>query len=297
MNWHVAGDWGTSRLRLFRMVDGVVAERLEGPGIGALTDLPAVHLRDLLARWEGHGVPDHVLLCGMAGARGALAEVPYVACPVDRAGWRAGTQRLTLDTLPVRIAPGVRAGDRDVMRGEETQIFGAMALDPALAEGRQLFILPGTHSKWVWTEDGAITDFRTWFTGELFGLLRDHSTLFKAKAEAGDATDAAAGWADGLDRARTGAGPLGALFEARAGQLLRGQSLAWAEAYLSALLIGTEVEEGARHHALPAHPVLIGAPALAERYDRILTGRDVVARPMDGDEAVLAGLELLNDLD
>ncbi|HEX7858514.1 MAG TPA: 2-dehydro-3-deoxygalactonokinase [Sphingobium sp.] len=297
MSWHVVGDWGTTRLRLFRMMDGAVVERLEGPGIGALTDPPGVHLNRLLAQWAHHGRPDHVLLCGMAGARGALAEVPYTACPVDRAGWRAGTCSLDLDSLPVRIAPGVRAEDRDVMRGEETQIFGAMALDPALAQGRQLFILPGTHSKWVWTDNGSIADFRTWFTGELFGLLRDHSTLFKAKAEAGDAVDMVTGWEDGLGRVRQGGGPLGALFEARAAQLLRGRSLAWAEAYLSALLIGTEVEEGSRHHALPKAVVLIGAPALAERYERILADRAVVVRPMDGDRCVLAGLELLNDLD
>lgn len=297
MNWHVAGDWGTSNLRLFRMVDGVVEARLDGPGIGALTDPPATHLVRLLGEWAGHGAPAHVLLCGMAGARGALAEVPYIACPVDRAAWQAGVHRLDIHGMAVRIAPGVRAGDRDVMRGEETQIFGAMALDPALAKGRQVFILPGTHSKWVWTDDGAISDFRTWFTGELFGLLRQQSTLFKAKAEAGDAADAAEGWQDGLARVAEGAGPIVALFEARAAQLLRGRSLTWAEAYLSALLIGTEVEEARRLNGLPATVVLIGAPALAARYERTLADRGVAVRPMDGDGCVLAGLELLNDLD
>ncbi|MET0365373.1 MAG: 2-dehydro-3-deoxygalactonokinase [Sphingobium sp.] len=295
MNWHVAGDWGTSNLRLFRMVESAVAERLDGPGIGALTDPPAVHLARLLGEWTEHGAPEHVLLCGMAGARGQLAEVPYVACPVDRAAWRAGTHRIDVGGVAVRIAPGVRAGDRDVMRGEETQIFGAMAIDPALAEGRQLFILPGTHSKWVWTDNGAISDFRTWFTGELFGLLRGQSTLFKAKADAGDAADAAEGWQDGLARVTEGAGPIGALFEARAAQLLRGRSLAWAESYLSALLIGTEVEEARRLGGLPATAALIGAPALAARYDPILADRGVAVRAMEGDRCVLAGLALLND--
>ena len=65
------------------------------------------------------------------------------------------------------------------MRGEETQLLGALAQVPALAEGRQLVCLPGTHTKWVSLHDGVVLEFLTVPTGELFGLLCDHSVLVR----------------------------------------------------------------------------------------------------------------------
>ena len=55
------------------------------------------------------------------------------------------------------------------MRGEETQILGALTLDPTLRRGRRLLCLPGTHTKWVLLEDGIMCEFLTALTGELFG--------------------------------------------------------------------------------------------------------------------------------
>ncbi|WP_164135303.1 2-dehydro-3-deoxygalactonokinase, partial [Stenotrophomonas maltophilia] len=78
-------------------------------------------------------------------------EAPYAACPAafaDLAGaivWR----RLETGT-PLGFVPGISLVDAggvpDVMRGEETQVFGALAA-LSLADG--VFVLPGTHSKWV----------------------------------------------------------------------------------------------------------------------------------------------------
>ena len=42
---------------------------------------------------------------------------------------------------------------RDVIRGEETQVFGALAAE---ASGTGRFLLPGTHSKWVMADAGHI---------------------------------------------------------------------------------------------------------------------------------------------
>jgi 2-dehydro-3-deoxygalactonokinase len=101
----------------------------------------------------------------------------------------------------------------DVMRGEEAQIFGACVRDPALAQGRRLIVLPGTHSKWALVEDGQVLAFRTVPTGELFALLRDGSTL-GPKDSVGDTAEEAAGFAEGLARAGEGA-VLAGLFAAR----------------------------------------------------------------------------------
>src|SRR3546814_16846949 len=97
------------------------------------------------------------------------------------------------------------------MRGEEVQIFGAIALT-GVDEG--LFCLPGTHSKWVEVKDGWIVGIQTYFTGELFDLLRRHSLLRFSLGDdeimPGEAFDA------GLDRSRTSLGMPGDLFVVRA---------------------------------------------------------------------------------
>ncbi|MGO4806814.1 2-dehydro-3-deoxygalactonokinase [Arthrobacter sp. 2MCAF15] len=62
-----------------------------------------------------------------------------------------------------------------VIRGEETQVIGALARlgDPADAT----LILPGTHTKWLRVADGEIADFATVMTGELHAALLDATIL------------------------------------------------------------------------------------------------------------------------
>ena len=112
----------------------------------------------------------------MIGSRQGWREAPYVACPAAAADvaqgmiavdWRDGHRVLLIPGISCRDGQGVP----DVIRGEETQIFGAVSGDGGL------FLLPGTHSKWVAVEKGRIISFATFMTGEVFGVLRQHSIL------------------------------------------------------------------------------------------------------------------------
>ena len=281
----IVGDWGSSRLRLWRLQGGGVAARREAAGV-LQTDDHAALLRDTIGDWT----ETRVMLCGMAGARGALREVPYVACPASPAEWRQGAADFAMAGFEVRIAAGLsldRDGRPDVMRGEETQVFGAMSLDPALAEGKHVIVLPGTHSKWVQLESGRIARFRTFMTGELFALLAG-SSLARGGEPAGSADE---GFAEGLSRAGTRAALSAALFEARAAQLVSGRSGAWARAFVSGLLIGSEIAEAA-----PDGPVLvIGAPELTGRYSEALAGLGADVHRMDDEACAIAGLRSLDD--
>ena len=294
--FHVAGDWGTSRLRLFRIERGEVVDRREGPGIGALDASPEAVLRAALAPWRMDGEPASIRLGGMVGSRNGWIEIPYVDCPATAADWRRGAITIALDGIPVTIMAGLAVeadGVPDVMRGEETQIYGAIVLDPGLASGRHTIALPGTHSKWTTVADGRITDFRTFPTGELFALLRDRSTLVGPIAEAEDDPAAdEAGFADGLARAGRGDPLLGALFSARTMQLRHGRSRAWARGFLSGLVIGSEAAEGAARLPGVGEIALIGHPALTARYAQALRERGIGARSYDGDATALAGLAL-----
>lgn len=287
----VIGDWGNSRLRLWRLDRGKVAERREGPGM-AQTDDPSAALVALLDGWG----EERVILCGMAGARDGLHEAPYQPCPADCEAWSARAAQIELNGRKIAIAPGMAGpndnGRPDVMRGEETQVFGAMALDPVLATGQHLMVLPGTHSKWVRVEDGRIAGFTTHMTGELFELL---GTSALCVADSAAVNDDKAGYTAGLARSVEDAALTASLFEARAAQLRAGKSSGWARGFVSGLLIGTETRSQTRSG--PQAVVMIGEPGLTARYKQALEHRGVNGTLLDGEECAIAGLRLLDGHD
>jgi 2-dehydro-3-deoxygalactonokinase len=290
----ILGDWGTTRLRLFRTESGAIVDRLDGPGIGQLAGSPAETLAATLAPWREAAKASGVLLCGMAGSRNGLVEVPYAPCPAGVALWRASLSTVDVDRIAVSVAPGLStanfSGHADVMRGEETQIFGAAALDSGLGQDRAMVVLPGTHSKWAELIDGRVERFHTFPTGELFALLRDHSTLTRAGTEA---TGREQGFADGLSRAGTGL--IAGLFEARAAQLIEGKSLGWALGLLSGLLIGGEFAEVlALAGERPERIALIGDPGLSALYRQAAEKHGLTVSHLDGDACAIAGLALLD---
>lgn len=288
----VLGDWGTSRLRLYRVSGGAVTGRLDGPGIGSVGGRAEAVLTERLEQWLREGPLESVTLCGMAGARGALVEAGYAPCPAGPAEWLQSRSCLTVAGVPVAVLPGLScrsgSGVPDVMRGEETQIFGALSQHPELARGEHVFALPGTHCKWAWVKDGVVGGFATWPTGELFALLSEQSTLTGPDTPGSGTFDE--GFERGLDR---GDEPvLGALFEARAVRMLDGKSREWSRGLLSGLLIGAELASLA---AQDREIVLIGDASLAALYERALSRSGRTVRRVDAEGAVIAGLQLAHD--
>jgi 2-dehydro-3-deoxygalactonokinase len=187
--------------------------------------------------------------------------------------------------------PGIASqGDSpDMMRGEETQVVGALALHPELA-ARSHFVLPGTHSKWIDVEDGRITSVRTFMTGELFSVLRTHSILGRpVRTGANDSVSSPhRAFAAGVRTARDGRHGLSPLlFAARAMVLANRIASEDAADFLSGVLIGDELRAGltTEGHAL----VLVGDATLCGRYAEALEQFDV-ADPMIIGDASRAGL-------
>lgn len=285
-------DWGSSRLRAFLDVEGHVAARAIGAGIARLSEqAPADVLRHTLAPWRTSHHFERIVLCGMAGSRTGLAEVPYVRAPAALAQWRAAAQGLACEEDAVRILPGIQAQNfrdvPDVMRGEETQIFGALRLQAQLADGRRMMVLPGTHSKWVEVRDGRIARLQTYCTGELFELLCTRSSLLRLGGTLESDEDAFEIGVRNAARYDLAAN----LFEARSAQLIEGRSAGWARSFLSGVLIGAEVHSML---AMPSAPragvTLIGDPQLTDRYRRTLAVSGIEAWCLDGDDCALAGL-------
>jgi 2-dehydro-3-deoxygalactonokinase len=290
----IAGDWGTTAVRLALCGGGGVLDRRGGPGVADRAVPAAARFDALTADWRAAHGPVPAMLCGMVGSTLGWADAGYVACPADAAGIVRAAHRFVHAGAPVRILPGLRCaanplGAPDVMRGEETQVLGALALAPALARGVQTFVLPGTHTKWVVVEDGRVTGFLTALTGELFALLRDHGTLGRAPVLEGD--DAGDGFAAGVARqAACAQVPLThLLFEIRSRHLCDGFTRARALAYLSGMLIGADVAAGLRLFAA-RRLTLIGEPALTGLYEQALGYHGAACESLDGGACALAGL-------
>jgi 2-dehydro-3-deoxygalactonokinase len=289
----IAGDWGTSRLRLYLCdEDGHVLARAEGEG-ASVPDC-AGRFAAAVKPWDhAHGqLP--ALLSGMVGSTIGWREVPYLKCPAKPAAIAAAALRFDVDGRAIAILPGLSCmatiGAPDVMRGEETQILGALRLHPELGRGRHVICLPGTHAKWVALEDGAVVTFQTALSGELFELLRRHSVLARDGGEVA-VNDA---FLRGLEFAKANekADLLYLVFSTRARVVTGEMPKSDAASYLSGLIVGKDVGTAAALFDLGASVPLVCAPSLTALYARALAAYDVKATAIDGDQASLSGLIL-----
>jgi 2-dehydro-3-deoxygalactonokinase len=283
----IAGDWGTSNLRLFLCdARGSVLDSTTGPGVAGSAGRCADIFDSLTSKWAA--TPPAVL-CGMVGSNIGWVQAPYAPCPATLA--EIAAHSASLRDGHIRIVPGLSCRNRfdapDFMRGEETQILGALALAPQLGQGRQLLCLPGTHTKWALLSDGIVTEFLTAPTGELFELLSDHSVLVR---ERGAVTDDA--FRNGLEQfARfPRAQLLDRLFECRSRALAGELAPRDATAFLSGLLVASDIAGALETLGeLPAVH-LIGSPNLTRLYAQGLRHRHYESNATDGAEASLAGL-------
>lgn len=290
----IAVDWGTTRLRAMLLDAGgrVLAETSSDEGIGSVP--PGAHeaaFTRLVAGWPA--VP--AIMAGMVGSRQGWREAVYAECPASPEAIAAGILRMSdAAGRPIAIVPGVmvRSPDRDgdVIRGEETQIVGLLAAEP---EFDGVVVLPGTHSKWATVTGGAIANFQTFLTGEMFGLLSRQSFLRHSvadgTAELADLPD----FALGVERTVVDGLPfLAAIFSVRARQLLDGVDPAHNLAYLSGLVIGGEIAAARDTGRLWQGRALriVGSRSLARAYGRAFAIAGYDAAALDGSELVVAGL-------
>ena len=265
----LAIDWGTSNLRASLLGDGgaVLESRAAAGGVMAVPERRfAAALNALCGDWiEQHACP--AIASGMVGSRQGWQEAPYVECPASLAQLAA---QLTCIALTPRVAlhivPGLRCtgrdGSDDVMRGEETQLWGA-----ALA-ANSCCVLPGTHSKWAWAGvAGEISGFQTFMTGELYALLTQHGILGRLM-QFGHARPQA--FADGVRLGLTEhASATHAIFAARTAGLMNRIEPEGLPDFLSGILIGIEIGGSLRLGA-PRCVTLLGDDALCRRYEAAL---------------------------
>jgi 2-dehydro-3-deoxygalactonokinase len=286
-------DWGTTQMRAYRISsDGTALERRESNlGIAAVRDRDFDSaLRSLIDGWQPDA-PDRkpIILCGMIGSKQGWWEVPYCHCPVRVQDLARALNAFETTAGPAWIVGGISAtderGHRDVMRGEETQIFGAVP-----PTGRQIVVAPGTHSKWTMVQDGVIENFRTYMTGEIYAVLRQHSILGRLMQDGEADNHDELAFRDGVRQVLRDPDLLHSLFSVRTRGLFEPNSQSGLASYLSGILIGSEVSGAARH--FPGNSVIvIASQTLGRLYGLALAiaGFSDI-RYVDGNEASLKGL-------
>ena len=281
-------DWGTSSFRAYLMdVGGAVLDRREAAdGILAVQDFDGCFERHCGAWAEAHPEAP-ILLAGMIGSRQGWVEAPYCPCPagaIEIAGRL--TSHVTARGRKVAFVPGLSwqstSGADDVMRGEETQILGVAS------SGRQVLVLPGTHSKWAEVVDGRVLRFSTFMTGEVFAAMSKHTIL--GRLMTGEGHDPKA-FAAGISASGEAGGLLHHLFRVRTAGLFSRWPAESLSSLLSGLVIGHEISAAQAFFAAE-RVLVVGGAALAERYAEALVTLGLAAETAPADAAA-RGLALL----
>lgn len=259
-------DWGTSSLRAFLI--GAQGEVLDSvttrEGIMQIPDrnFDAVFDRLVGSFPSNAGLP--VVVSGMITSRNGWVETPYVKMPT-------GPEHLAQSLVRHQSQSGAlihfvtgatteHISGPDVMRGEETQIIGSAAL--GLSDG--IFVMPGTHSKWVHVALGKIQDFATYMTGEVFASLKDHTILGTLmKMSDFDLSAFQKGVGAAQDRR---ANLLHDLFHVRTLPLMGKLKETETADFLSGLLIGTEIVAALKKNEAK-RVTIVGRNDLTDRYE------------------------------
>ncbi len=132
---------------------------------------------------------DAILASGMITSGVGLFEIPHRAAPAgieDIASALASRTFPDIAELPIHFVPGVKTGfgagstlaEKDMMRGEEAEIFGYLeGLAPERQRGDLLFMHYGSHHKCILLRQGRIEGCRTSVTGEVMTTVMQHTIL------------------------------------------------------------------------------------------------------------------------
>ncbi len=319
----IAVDWGSTHFRAMLVNDhGQVVDRVESTQ-GILSSAMQAQKNDNrfaqvieqhCRRWLSDAPSLTCFLGGMIGSRNGWQEVPYL----DNSRWLSelATQLQQSPEGCHFFIPGVQQnhkGHWDVMRGEETQILGAVQILSDCDWPRSVqMLLPGTHSKWAQvsgkkieanasTIDAKIDHFSTYMTGEIYHWAHQNSSLSGLMTKDSDSFDATA-FDAGIAQGESTSALSQLLFTLRADSLmdaLPGHSCA---DYLSGLLIGHEIASALVQHSMPTQKqsdseiVIIGNGMLAKRYQHGLERFGRSSRLIDVEDAYCRGVLTIDQL-
>lgn len=282
----LAVDWGTTNFRAWLMQDAdIISVINDSCGLLQVENSRFEEtLESRVAPWIAELGSIPILMAGMVGSQQGWINVPYCEGSV-------GAQQLAQGAYALKtrwgsegwILPGVAGrsmtGLPDVMRGEDVQLAGLIALSPA---DHHHAILPGTHSKHATVERNAIQQFSTYMTGELYQLLMTYSLLGRDLPPQHPDSRA---FALGVQNSALPAPLSQLIFSVRTLRLRGDIPLSGVGDYLSGLLIGQELR-----HCMHIPHWIIGSDALNARYQQAASQLNLVMKTLSAEHCFIAGM-------
>src|ERR1700758_451090 len=107
----IAGDWGTTNLRLYLCdAGGTALDHRSGPGAADSAGRFASVFASQTAAWETQHGRLPAVLCGMVGSSIGWVQVPYVPCPARPEHIAAACT--AIDNGRIHIVPGLSCHNR-----------------------------------------------------------------------------------------------------------------------------------------------------------------------------------------
>lgn len=191
---YITVDGGTTNTRISLVQNGKITDVLKfavgaSKGIedsGILKTTIRCGIEDILKKNNLKGTDIcQILMSGMLISEYGIFYLEHTAAPAGLEELHDASKQVVLNEIsdiPITFLCGVKKvgsnfEDTDLMRGEETELMG-LCKRP-LPES--VYILPGSHSKAVLTDDrGKMTDFSTFLTGEMIFALAKNTILKSA---------------------------------------------------------------------------------------------------------------------
>lgn len=288
----VGVDWGSTRFRAYlldeagNLIDSVTSNR--GIFSRKRRSYEEILFRNC-ERWLRWMPEMPVLMAGMIGSRNGWIETGYLSCPVSIRCLGANiVQVQDICSHHAYIVPGISclASPRlpDVIRGEETQVFGVLD-KPAV--NNLIACLPGTHSKWIQVENNKITRFSTYMTGEMFAAILRCGSI---SSILDDCTDDANNFMEGVGVSQRDGGLLNHLFSIRSRAVTSQNGYKQNRSYLSGLLIGAEIRSALDLYPVTSDIVVIGANSLVRDYSLAFSSLGISVSSYTSENAFINGL-------
>jgi 2-dehydro-3-deoxygalactonokinase len=203
---------------------------------------------------------------GMITSANGLMEIPHILAPAglfDLARCMHTCNLEDVSPVPFRFVPGIKftgesAGDTDMLRGEEAEVFGAVAAEDT--DRSILFLHFGSHNKLIHYQQGKIVRAITTMSGELLWALKESTILKSSLCDLNDfalsESDVLKGFQEVQDSGLTRT-----LFETRILNVLHGAGQDRALSFLYGALMASDMQAF--------------APLFREQVDQVvLYGRD-----------------------
>lgn len=186
---YITVDSGTTNTRISLVTDGVILDTLKfgvpASGEGTRRERLSGLLKDGIAALLNRNRTSaeeicRILACGMITSEIGLIELDHIKAPCgirELAEHLYETTIKEISDIPFVFIRGIKyvSDDRiDMMRGEETEIYG-ISESP---KENSLYVLPGSHSKLIYMDrENRISEFSTELTGEMIHAIANHTIL------------------------------------------------------------------------------------------------------------------------